>query len=928
MNDYTVEDLKQRVDIVDVISNRYNITLKRENNEHVACCPFHKEKTPSFKVNGPKQFYYCFGCGASGSVLDFIIEYENLDTKPAIDRLKEFAGVSEQTSAPVAKPVQRETTREADPSSLWIPIMPVPESAPKLMQGGKTGPIYNPKRTSEANAYVQYSPEPDGVYPYRNTDGHLLGAVLRIMIQDQKITPAVTYCVNVETGEEAWCLKGLPEPKPLYNIDRWSGRDTVLLVEGESCVDAAQGKISHKYDIASWPNGTNAIEKVDWSALYGRNVILWADNDLKLFKRGERTGQVKPQDEQNGRKAMLWIKRHLEANGSTCALLEQPNDKPDGWDCKDAVEEGRDLEQYILDHTPALDSEPVATEPDTEQTDETEPETPSPDANKIIKPLGYSGNLYYYYSTQTQQLRELKDAEHTENRMLGMADREWFEAHFPKKNGGFDVSEAANWMMSACRHKGIFDPLTIRGRGCWMDDGRFVIHLGDRLIVDGVTTPINDHKSHYVYQAARRIQAPKNALSDEQARALLDTAKLFDWEMPASGALLAGWVVLAPLCSSLKWRPHIWLTGLSGSGKSSIVEYYMKPLIGDMGMLTSLNSTEAGVRRALKSDGMPVIVEEFDPKSKQTQDKAQSYFDLMRIASNDSGVKVYRATTGEGATSFEAHSMFCLVGIQICTNEQAILNRTAKLTLRTKASKTKEDKAANEKEWREVLAALESSVLGVEDVSSRLFARTAGMIGVIQHNIEVFRKAAHKHFGIARHADQYGTLLAGAYSLVSDCKIQEDVALRYIASFDWSSYTDDTETDEANAALSAILQLPLRVEGHSVVRTKSIGEWIEYVKNNRCERDDALTADHADEALRRAGIRCRDNDFVVSNQSKVFEQSLRDQPWGMNWGRYLRRIIDSNGEQLKGTESMAFSSGLKARGTRVGYEFVEVDNGE
>lgn len=928
MTDYTTEELKQRISVLDVV-NYYKIALKQEGSEYVALCPFHKEKTPSFKVNPVKDMFYCHGCGAGSDQLDFIMQHDGVGFPEAKRTLASIGGLSLDEHTPTQQPEQRiAPERPVDPASLWQPIMPVPANAPKLMQGGKTGPIFNPKRSSEQNQYVQYTPEPDGVYPYKDEDGRLRGAVLKMMInggdKPAKITPTVTYCVNTETGEEQWCLKGFPDPKPLYNIDRWSGRDTVLLVEGEPCVDAAQSKLGHKHDVVSWPNGTNAIEKVDWSALYGRNVIAWADNDRQLFKRGPREGEMKPTDEQNGRKAMLWIKKHLEANGSTVTLLNQPDDKPDGWDCKDAVEEGRDLEQYIKDHMPVIEHEPTPAEPDADidQDEDQEPEPPSPDENKIIKPLGYSGNLYYYYSTQTQQLRELKDAEHTENRMLGMADREWFEAHFPKK-GGFEVSEAANWMMSACRHKGIFDPLTIRGRGCWMDDGRFVIHLGDRLVVDGETMSISELKTKFVYQAAKRMAAPKNALSDDQARRILETCKEFDWEMPASAALLAGWVVLAPMCSSLKWRPHIWITGGSGSGKTTVIQNFAFPLLGDMGILTALNSTEAGVRRTLGHDGIPLIIDEFDPKVRSEFEKAQSYFNMMRIASNMSGVKVYRATSGEGSTSFEAHSMFCLAGIQICTTEQAVLNRTSRLSLRTKPTNTIADKEKNKAEWARIEGILYDNIHSIDDVASRLFARTAGMIGVIQHNIEVFRKAAHKYFGIARHADQYGTLLAGAYSLASDCKIKEDSALRYIASFDWSSYTDDTETDEASAALSAILQIPLKVEGDGTHKTRSVGEWIDYVRLNKSDRDDLLTSHHADEALRRIGVRCRAADFVVSNQSKFLEQQLRDQPWGMNWGRYLKRIIDSTGEQLKGTESMPFSSGLKARGTRVGYEFIE-----
>lgn len=80
-----IDDLINRVDIVDVIDSR--VALKKQGNLHVACCPFHNEKSPSFKVHSSKQFYHCFGCGAGGSAITFIMEYERLDFVDAIEVL-------------------------------------------------------------------------------------------------------------------------------------------------------------------------------------------------------------------------------------------------------------------------------------------------------------------------------------------------------------------------------------------------------------------------------------------------------------------------------------------------------------------------------------------------------------------------------------------------------------------------------------------------------------------------------------------------------------------------------------------------------------------------------------------------------------------------------------------------------------------------
>ena len=86
-----LDDLLERVDIVEVIDRR--VKLRKSGKNYTARCPFHEEKTPSFSVNPDKQFYYCFGCGAGGNALGFLMDYENLDFPRAVEALASSAGL-------------------------------------------------------------------------------------------------------------------------------------------------------------------------------------------------------------------------------------------------------------------------------------------------------------------------------------------------------------------------------------------------------------------------------------------------------------------------------------------------------------------------------------------------------------------------------------------------------------------------------------------------------------------------------------------------------------------------------------------------------------------------------------------------------------------------------------------------------------------
>ena len=82
-----IDVLIARVDLVSLIDGR--VRLKKAGKNYSACCPFHNEKTPSFTVSREKQFYHCFGCGAHGNALDFLMNYERLDF---VDAVEELAG--------------------------------------------------------------------------------------------------------------------------------------------------------------------------------------------------------------------------------------------------------------------------------------------------------------------------------------------------------------------------------------------------------------------------------------------------------------------------------------------------------------------------------------------------------------------------------------------------------------------------------------------------------------------------------------------------------------------------------------------------------------------------------------------------------------------------------------------------------------------
>src|SRR5262245_64965573 len=101
-----IQTLLSRVDIVEVVDR--HVPLKKAGANYVACCPFHDEKTPSFSVSPAKQFYHCFGCGAHGTAIGFLMDYAQMEFLEAVEELAHRAGVEIPTESVAAKSGDRD----------------------------------------------------------------------------------------------------------------------------------------------------------------------------------------------------------------------------------------------------------------------------------------------------------------------------------------------------------------------------------------------------------------------------------------------------------------------------------------------------------------------------------------------------------------------------------------------------------------------------------------------------------------------------------------------------------------------------------------------------------------------------------------------------------------------------------------------------
>jgi putative DNA primase/helicase len=530
--------------------------------------------------------------------------------------------------------------------------------------------------------------------------------------------------------------------------------------------------------------------------------------------------------------------------------------------------------------------------------------------------LGYNQGSYFYLPRGSRQVVELRAKHHTKLDLLTLAPHAYWERAFPGPSGPrWDL--AANALIRRCERAGVYDTARVRGRGAWWDTDRAVLHLGDVLVDGGVPTPIMDlQPGAYIYEAAApmpvRLGAPMPA---REAHRLVEILELANWERPISAKLLAGWITVAPICGALNWRPHVWVTGPAGSGKSWILDRIVRHMTAHIALAVQSETTEAGLRQVLGNDARPITFDEIEGDDERAQQRIQNVLALARQASSETGATIIKGSPLGVAKSYRIRSCFIFSSIGVGLQRHADETRVSVLSLEWRNPK---DPAVARR-----FAQLEQLVAEVltDDYVNAFNARAIRLVPTIRANARIFAAAGAAVIGSQRLGDQIGVLLAGAYALHSDGLIDMAAARAWVGEQDWSEQQTVQETSDELACLHRILEHTVRVATVKGPADRSVGELIEVAAEKRV---DHLTAADAHDHLLRLGIRVdrngahdREDVFVVAGTHTGIERILAETPWSRGWGRILRRVPGA-----AATEGAVRFAGVQSRGTEIPLSLV------
>lgn len=529
----------------------------------------------------------------------------------------------------------------------------------------------------------------------------------------------------------------------------------------------------------------------------------------------------------------------------------------------------------------------------------------------------------YFFVAASGEIRVLAAREMSPQGILSIFDGrpDWLVKNCPrldrdgKPTGDWGARGAAGLLIRMCADAGLWDEETpVHGRGVWRDKaGRLLVHVGDRLYIERGQVRAGRRFEGAIYPAQPPLEAPdyRNPATATEARKAFELLGLWRFRAAGGRRLVFGWIAAALLGAAPRWRAHFLVHGAAGCGKSALLDF-LRALGGDK-IRYSNNFSEAGVRQMISGEARPLLLDEAEDKSRDSV--MAKVVELIRQMSSGTGMAGVRGSAEGAARGFGAAAAVLIAGI----NPPMLLPQDRARITEGELVPPDPENAERLPEALDFVGAL----------APRFFARAIAGWARFPDNLAVFRQALLETACDGRQADQWGTLLAGAETLLEDRVIDSDSAAALVdelAPLLRTLRDEQSEESDARQCLRAILTS--HVDHWKGGARSTLGAMlIRGMETNEIETRLALRTyglrlelsapEHPD----LAGITAPY--LVVANGHEGLSALMRSTRWPSGaWSRALRRLDGA----LPTPRAVRFD-GAQMRGTVIGAEHLPEPTG-
>lgn len=775
--------------------------LSAPNSSGKILCPFHQEDTPSCMINQEKNVWHCFGCKEGGDVFNFIALRENLHAVSDFTQILEKADII-RGKAPEMRPKNIRRTAATgrklkERSGKSYPNPPVDVNNPPEMKGwGKPVVRYIYRRKSGAVHFVAARYERQA----RGADGKY---------KREKRMNTYEYC----QADNSLLDKTPEAPFYPYPFANWKNIQNpkckaVLIVEGEKTAKALAG-LGFSFAITL----CNALgyKKTNMDCVEGKHVYIAPDCDVagvrSAFSVYEHLRPSSPQKiwviyppfgaEERGwdfadAVASGWskdkitdflMKNRIASVGEYKARFR--NHYMNGGFTSYGVRERQDALRLLKswDMAPAEEGRDVPSSEEGGALADFRVEKKEGMQDKPFRILGRLGQgKMVLQKLQTGELRQLNYTAFSQKSVLLSVYpvQSWWENSYL---GSKELTKrACETIQSSINAEAdgmdLYNSESVRKVGVWEDGGVLYFNRGNSCVVwdwrkkecvarlCGISSvaPSGMTMIEDKFAAAADLESP---LQEADAKNVLGCIRRWLWEKEWMAELLCGFMFLVPVCGALPFRPHAWLTGETGVGKTELMNRIVLNLAkGFCYRISGSDTSQAGIRRLIGGRGVLMVKDEAEPKTKKGRETMLEIMEVIRDSTSGGKMGAVKVGQDMDLEVFSYHSMFLNASTQMMVMEEQNNNRMVKLCLRYDAQKREH--------WERVMEATER-IMG-DGFGRRWRGRSIRQYPVILENYGTLRSLIYERCKNSRRSDLMGMLLAGYFAAVSNVPVSREAA--------------------------------------------------------------------------------------------------------------------------------------------------------
>lgn len=617
----------------------------------------------------------------------------------------------------------------------------------------------------------------DFIYEYHDVAGRVLYYSVRVKTPIKKQNwdkPRKVFSVgyfDMESGDNKWQdftwyrnpFKGKPFPFSRIPELMKHGKRNTIIVEGEKAAHYLESILDRDKWIvtcigsSSYMLNAKSYEVFEKAKIY--HAFYWPDND------------------EAGRKTIGFVKERFDK----LSVVKIPEDIPEKWDAADAVLDGWDekkIENFIYGNL--------------YETEEIDPQ--------FFKAFAHDHENFYFMSYRLGLVKVAKQETITTGFLRILAPREYWANKYPSTSEKSTLLYDADSAIESIVEMGLQTPYHENGKirqiGAWNDDGRLVFHYGEGLLVNGRKVGLFNFETENIYEKKGYLSFIESENSDVDLKVLAKIIGRFAISSPKEKYLFLGWVFMSIAGGVLKWRPHIWLTGEPGSGKTSAIEF-LDMLFGSAIIKETGSSSEAGIRQRMKNSTLPILIDELEDMDDKTGKNLKSIKALIRQAS--SGTRVSKGTQNHAGIDFTLFSMFCVGSVSPQIAENADLTRFAIINF-------DKSQMGSPKDWMETEQMMEEEITKEYTDALKLFV-TTHLREIIDSVNLAFRCFGELGYN-SRMTQLYATLAMGAFICQTNgFDFTADEFYEFVGKkFNFDEESGKNMSTEAEKCLSIVMQ--------------------------------------------------------------------------------------------------------------------------